>query len=100
MRPLVKWLLSMPKFDWCYMQRDAVCLTACFKNKFNHWILEITGLLFYIYGQIRISDMCQILICLKTTMMMKCKHHESHITFGIAPTGQTQNWEHTSVQAH
>ena len=33
-------------------------------------------------------------------IMMKCKHHESHITFGIEPNGQTQKWEHTSVQAH
>ena len=31
-------------------------------------------------------------------MMMKCKHHESHITLGIEPNGQTQKWEHTIVQ--
>ena len=30
-------------------------------------------------------------------MMMKCKHCESHINFGIEPNGQTQKWEHTSV---
>ena len=31
---------------------------------------------------------------------MKCKHHESHITFDIEANGQIQKWEHTSVQAH
>ena len=55
----------------------------------------------FIYDQIRVSDMCLILICYETTMMMmKCKHHESRITIGIEPNGQTQRWEHTSVQAH
>ena len=33
-------------------------------------------------------------------MMMKCKHHESHIIFGTTPNGETQKWEHTSVQTH
>ena len=32
--------------------------------------------------------------------MMKCKHHESNITFGIEPNGQAQKLEQTSVQAH
>ena len=32
--------------------------------------------------------------------MMKCKHHESYITFDTEPNEQTQKWEHTSVQAH
>ena len=32
--------------------------------------------------------------------MMMCKHHESHITFGIERNGQTKKWEHTSLQAH
>ena len=30
-------------------------------------------------------------------MMMKCKHHEAHITFGIEPNGQTQKW---SIQVY
>ena len=53
----------------------------------------------FIYDQIGISDMCQILICYKTTMMMmmKCKHHESHSTFGTELNGQM--WEQTSVHA-
>ena len=33
-------------------------------------------------------------------MMIECKHHESHITLGIEPNGQTQKWAYTSVQAH
>ena len=53
---------------------------------------NLPGCFIFLYDQICISDTCYILICYKTTMMMmmKCKHHESHITFGIAPNGQTQ----------
>ena len=64
------------------MQRDAVCLTACFMDRF--WNLLGFFSFIHVYDQIRISDICQILICYKTTiMMMQCKHHESYITFGI-----------------
>ena len=80
-----------------YMQRDAVCLTACFMDTLIHWILELTGLLYcYIWSNSYIRY-----IGYKTTMMMmKCNYHESHTTFGVEPNGQTQKWEHTSVQAH
>ena len=59
------------------------------------------SIVLYNYDQIHISDMCKILIRYKTTMMMmKCKHHESDISFGIEPNGLTKKWEHTSVQAY
>ena len=32
--------------SWCYLQGDVVCLTACFMDRFIHWILELTGLLY------------------------------------------------------
>ena len=80
-------------------RRYAVCLTACFMGRFIHWILELTGLLyFYIWSN---SYIKYVLNLYKTAIMtMKCKHHESHITFGIQPNRQTQKWEHLSVQAH
>ena len=79
------------------MQRDAVCLTACFMDRI--WNLSGFFIFIHVYDQILMSDVCQILICYKTKMMMmKCKHHESYITFRIEPNGQ--KWEQTSVQAH
>ena len=90
----------MPKFDWCwcYMQRDDVCMSACFMDRFIHWIWEFIGLLYFYTIQIRMSDMCKNPYLLQNyvMMMINCKHHESLITFDIAPNGQIQKTKRTS----
>ena len=68
----------------------------------SFWNLPGFFIFIHVYDQIRISEMYQILIYYKTTMMMmmKYKQHEPYITFGIESNGQTKKWEQTIVQAH
>ena len=94
----------MPKFDWCLvLHAKRCCLFDCMVHGQIH-ILDFgtyrASLFLYMIKFVYLICV-KILNCYKTTMMMtKCKHHESHITFGIEPNGQTQKWEHTSVHAH
>ena len=43
---------------WCYMQRDAVCLSACFMDRFVCWILQLTGLFYFLYMITFVYEIC------------------------------------------
>ena len=93
----------MPKFDvcWCncYNQRDAVCLTACFTDWFIHWILELTGLFYFLYTIKFVYKICiKFLSVIKLQWWWWSVNIMKHITIGIAPIGQTQKWELTDRQ--
>ena len=59
-------------------------------------LLESDCLLHNPLTETKMREACEIGVSKRSFRII----HESHITFGIAPTGQTQQWERTSVQAH
>ena len=82
----------MPKFDWCGDACKRCCLFDCMFH------VQIHTLDFGTYqaslGLYMIKCIYQTcvkflsVIKITTMIMMKCKHHDSHITFGTEPMGK------------